>query len=50
MHTYLIGCIDLSVCVRICSILDILISVVLLVILSQTLFGKKLQFNYCARK
>lgn len=37
-------------CVRICNILDILIIVVLLVILSQTLFGKKLEFNYCAQK
>lgn len=32
MHTYLISCIDLHVCVRICSILDVLITVVLPVI------------------
>lgn len=32
VHTYLISCIDLCVCVRICSILDILITVVSLVI------------------
>lgn len=50
MHTYLISCIDLYVCIRICNILDILITVVLPVILSQTLFEKKLEFNYCAQK
>lgn len=50
VHTYLISCIDLYVRVRICSVLDILITVVLLVVLSQTLFGKKLEFNYCAQK
>lgn len=48
--TYLISCIGLYVCVRICTILDILITVVLLVISSQTLFGKKLEFSYCAQK
>lgn len=50
MHAYLISCIDLYVCIRICNILDILITVVLPVILSQTLFEKKLEFNYCAQK
>ena len=46
VHTYLISCIDLYVCVRVCSVLGILITLVLFVIfLSQTLFGKKLELN-----
>lgn len=45
MNTYLISCIYVYACVRICSILDILIIVVLPVIFSQTRFEKKPEFN-----